>query len=113
MSESEVVSGILSILGKLSQEKNRKRFKKWNRTIGFTFEELGKTWTTTLSAGVPGDLVEGPIDKSVKFDILIKTNPATWLGVLRKEIDPIKAYTKGDLKIKAGMTDLLKLRRIL
>ncbi|MFW9777715.1 MAG: SCP2 sterol-binding domain-containing protein [Candidatus Heimdallarchaeota archaeon] len=113
MSEADVINGIHKVLGKLGEEKNKKRFKKWNRKIGFTFEEFGKTWTTTLTAGVPDDLVEGPIDKSIKYDILVKTNSVTWLGVLNKEIDPIKAYSKGELKIKGSVTDLLKLRRVL
>jgi putative sterol carrier protein len=113
MSEREVINGIQKVLGKLSEEKNQKRFKKWNKSIGFSFEDLCKTWVTELTAGVPSELEEHEIDKTKKFDILVKTNPATWLGILNKEIDAMKAYTSGDLKIKATMTDLLKLRKVL
>lgn len=51
MSETEVLAGIRKVLGKLSEEKHKKRFGKWNKHIGFTFKELGKTWTTVLTQG--------------------------------------------------------------
>ncbi len=111
--EAQVVNGINKVLGKLSEEENRKRFKKWNKTVAFSFKEYDKTWTTTLTAGVPGDLVEGPIDKSKKYDILLITNSTTWLGVLNKEIKAMNAFTAGDLKIKGKMVDLLKLKKVL
>ncbi|MFX0050789.1 MAG: SCP2 sterol-binding domain-containing protein [Candidatus Hodarchaeota archaeon] len=113
MSETEVIAGINKVLGKLSEEKHKKRFGKWNKLIGFTFKDFGKTWVTTLTAGVPSELEEREIDKSVKYDILVSTTPATWLGVLNKEIDAMKAFTSGDLKIKGSLSDLLKLRKVL
>lgn len=113
MSETEVIAGINKVLSKLSEEKNKKRFKRWNKLIGFTFKDFGKTWVTTLSAGVPSELEEREIDKSVKYDIHVSTTPATWLGILNKKIDAMKAFTSGDLRIKGSMTDLLKLRKVL
>jgi hypothetical protein len=77
MSEAEVIAGINKVLSKLSKEKNKKRFKKWNKLIGFTFKDFGETWVTTLIAGVPSELEEREIDKSVKYDIHVSTTPAT------------------------------------
>ena len=113
MSEAEVLTGITKVLGKLSQEKHKKRFSKWNRSIGFTFKELGKTWSTMLKAGVPSDVTEREINKADKFDIHVITSPAIWLGILNKEVDAMKAFSSGDLKIKGKMTDLLKLKKVL
>ncbi len=113
MSETEVIAGIKKVLGKLSEEKNKKRFHNWNKSIGFTFKDLGKTWTTTLNSGVPSDIIEKKFDKSAEFDIHLITTPKIWLGILNKEIDAIKAFTSGELKIKAKTTDLLKLRKVL
>ncbi len=113
MSEAEVISGIEKVLGKLSEEKHKKRFGKWNRTVGFTFKNFGKTWTTKLSAGVPSELEEQPIDENQKFDIHVLTTPAIWLGILKKDIDALKALASGKLTIKGSVTDLLKLRKVL
>ena len=111
--EEQVVQGIKKVLGKLSEEENRKRFKKWNKTIAFSFKEFDKTWTTTLTNGLPGDIEEGGIDKSKKYDILLITNSETWLGILNKEIKVMSAYSSGNLKIKGKMVDLLKLKKVL
>jgi len=113
LSEAEVIDGIEKVLGKLPEEKHKKRFGKWNRTIGFTFKDLQKTWTTTLSAGVPSELKEHPIDETQKFDIHVLTTPAIWLSILNKDIDALKALTTGKLTIKGSVTDLLKLRKVL
>ena len=87
MAEVEVLAGINKVLSKLMQEENQRRFRKWNKSIAFTFKELGKTWTTTLVAGVPGDVEELGIDKSTKYDIQVLTDAETWLGILNKEIN--------------------------
>jgi putative sterol carrier protein len=111
--EKQVVAGIKKVLNKLSEEDNRKRFKKWNKTVAFSFKEFNKTWTTTLTNGLPGDLEVGEIDKSQKYDILMVTNSTTWIGILNKEISAMNALNKGDLKVKGKMVDLLKLRKVL
>jgi hypothetical protein len=113
MSETEVINGIEKVLGKLSEEKHKRRFGRWNRTIGFTFKDFGKTWTTTISAGVPSELEEQPIDEIQKFDIHVLTTPAVWLGILNKDVDALKAIATGKLTIKGSVTDLLKLRKVL
>ncbi|MHA2306175.1 MAG: SCP2 sterol-binding domain-containing protein [Candidatus Hodarchaeales archaeon] len=112
MAETEVVDGIQKVLGKLMEEENQKRFKKWNKLIAFTFKELGKTWTTTLIAGVPGDLEENMINNSAKYDIQVRTDSKTWLGIINKEIKPMSAITSGDLKIQGKVIDLIKLKRV-
>lgn len=113
MAEVEVLAGINKVLSKLMEEENQRRFRKWNKSIAFTFKELGKTWTTTLVAGVPGDVEELGIDKSTKYDIQVLTDAETWLGILNKEIKAMSAVTSGKLKIEGKMTDLIKLKRVL
>ena len=111
--EEHVVAGIKKVLGKLSEEENRRRFKKWNKTVAFSFKEFNKTWTTTLTNGVPGKLEIRKIDKTQKYDILMTTDSATWLGILNKEIRAMSALNKGTLKVKGKMVDLLKLKKVL
>ncbi|MHA1946287.1 MAG: SCP2 sterol-binding domain-containing protein [Candidatus Hodarchaeales archaeon] len=111
--EEQVVAGIHKMLSKLSDEKNQKRFKKWNKTVAFSFKELNKTWSITLTAGLPGELLEGEIDKFKKYDILLMTDPKTWFGIINKEVKAMAVFQSGELKIKGKMTDLLKLRKVL
>lgn len=111
--EEQVVAGIHKMLSKLSEEKNQKSFKKWNKTVAFSFKELNKTWSTTLTAGLPGELLEGEIDKSKKYDILLMTDPKTWMRILNKEVNAMDVFQSGELKIKGKMMDLLKLRKVL
>lgn len=113
MTETEVVAGIQKVFSKLMEEENQRRFRKWNKSIAFTFKELGKTWKTTLVAGVPGNVEELEIDKSAKYDIQVLTDTETWLGILNKEIKAMSAITSGKLKIKGKVTDLIKLKRVL
>jgi len=111
--EEQVVAGIQKVLSKLSEEDNQKRFKKWNKTVAFSFKELNKTWSTTLTSGLPGELLEGEIDKSKKYDILLITDPETWLGIINKEVKAMAAFQSGKLKLKGKMLDLLKLKKVL
>ena len=111
--EEQVAAGIEKVLGKLSEEENQKRFKKWNKTVAFAFKEFNKTWTTTLNQGVASPLEVGEIDKSKKYDILIATDSETWLGIINKEIKAMSAMSSGKLKVKGKMVDLLKLRKVL
>jgi len=111
--EEQVVTGIHKVLSKLSEEDNQKRFKKWNKTVGFSFKEFNKTWSTTLTSGLPGELLEGEIDKSKKYDILLITNSETWLGIISKEVKAMAAFQSGKLKLKGKMMDLLKLKKVL
>ena len=113
MSESDVIEGINKVLVKLSKEENQKRFKKWNKSVAFSFKEFGKTWKTQLFEGKASDLQEGPIDKSAKYDIHIITNSETWLGIVNKELKAMEAVTSGKLKIKGKVTDLIKLKKVM
>ena len=112
--EQEVVAGIEKMVGKLSEEKYHKHFKKWNKTMAISFKELNKTWWVNLTAGIPDDqLNETEIDKSKNYDIHFITDSKTWLGIVNKEIKAMEAFTARDLKIKGKMLDLLKLKKVL
>ncbi|MHA2054145.1 MAG: SCP2 sterol-binding domain-containing protein [Candidatus Hodarchaeales archaeon] len=112
--EEEVVAGIEKMVGKLFEERYNKHFKKWNKTMAFSFKEFNKTWFTNLTAGIPDvQLSETEIDKSKDYDIHFITDSKTWLGIVNKEIKAMAAFQSRDLKIKGKMLDLLKLRKVL
>lgn len=53
---------------------------------------------------------EGPVDNP---DVIISGQRAVLIGVLNKEIKPLKAYASGKIKIKAKLADMLLLQKLL
>ena len=111
MSEEEAVNAFKKLLANFqATEKNQKRFAKWNKTLAVTFNDLDKTYLSTITAGVPNDPELVTIESA---DIWIRIDSSTWIGIMDDKISGMKAYTSGDLKIKGKMTDLLKLQKIM
>jgi putative sterol carrier protein len=111
MSETEAVDAFKKMLSNFQKdEKNKKRFAKWNKSMAVTFNDIEKTYVSDITAGVPNDPEAKDIDKS---DIWIKVDSGTWIGIMTGEISGMKAYTSGKLKIKGKMTDLLKLQKLM
>jgi putative sterol carrier protein len=45
-------------------------------------------------------------------DVMVVADRATMVGLLRREIPPMKALATGRLKIKASLEDMLRLRKL-
>ncbi len=78
--------------------------------MAFTMSDLDKTWKIVIEAGVPGEPIE---EKPESVDIWITTDSETWDKIMKGEEKGMKAYTKGKLKVKGKMTDLLKLQKLM
>ena len=52
-----------------------------------------------------------PEGDSTDADVIVKASADTLLALLKRELSPIKAYTKGELKVKASFRDLLMLKK--
>ena len=50
--------------------------------------------------------------ENLKADLVVTANAKTFIGLIGKEISPIKAYMSGDLKVKASLTDMLLLKKL-
>ena len=50
--------------------------------------------------------------ENLESDLDVTANAKTFIGLIGKEISPIKAYMSGDLKVKASLTDMLLLKRL-
>lgn len=70
----------------------------------------GKIYSFVLTDNQLQDFKEGTIENP---DLLFSSDKATLLGILKKEINPLKAYmiTK-KLKIKASLEDILRFRKL-
>ncbi|MFX0092824.1 MAG: SCP2 sterol-binding domain-containing protein [Candidatus Hodarchaeota archaeon] len=110
MSEAEVLESLQKMSEKFKTEKNQKRFRKWNKTLAFSFTDLEKTYTITVNAGVPSEPEEMEPEKA---DIWVTIDSATWIGIMDGNISAMNAYTKGQIKIKGKMPDLLKMQKLM
>ncbi len=47
-----------------------------------------------------------------KADLVVTADSEVLIGLINREISPIKAYMTGELKVKASLTDMLLLKRL-
>ena len=45
-------------------------------------------------------------------DLVVIANSETLVALIGREMSPVKAYMKGDLKVKASLTDMLLLKKL-
>lgn len=111
MSEQEAIDAINKILENFKTEKAQKTFRKWSKTIAFEFTDLGKIFYTNIEKGVPSEAIEGIPER--KVHVKIKTDAATWKGIMSGEISGMKAYSRKKLRVKGSTFDLLKLQKLM
>ena len=78
-----------------------------DRTIAIVIID-GPTLIARLEGGSLPQFAEGD---SADADVVIKASSETLLALLKRELSPIKAYTKGELKVKASFRDLLMMKK--
>jgi len=78
-----------------------------DRTIAIVIID-GPTLIARLEGGSLPQFAEGD---STDADVVIKASSETMLALLKRELSPIKAYTKGELKVKASFRDLLMMKK--
>ena len=89
-------------------EKMQKELEGMEKSIQIDVEEgsykmfLRDLHLQDMGAGT----IEGP-------DILITTDSATMIGIINKEIKPMKAYATKKIKLKASLQDLIVLKSVL
>ena len=79
-----------------------------NRTICICVSD-GKNYSTKLEAMRIEDFVQ---TDNTDADLVVTANSEVLIGLINREISPIKAYMSGDLKVKASLTDMLLLKRL-
>jgi putative sterol carrier protein len=105
----EVKQGLEFLKGKAKGEKFREATEDFDRVVQFHFTDLGYKGYFSLRNGV----IDGPFDGgNDAAEITAEMTGDTFTGMLRKEIDPLSALLKGQLKIKASFWDLMKLKNL-
>ena len=79
-----------------------------NRTICICVSD-GDTYFSKLEDLRIEDFVKTD-DRSA--DLVVTANSETLVALIEREMSPVKAYMKGDLKVKASLTDMLLLKKL-
>ena len=110
VTKDEVEKGLREVAKKLDDPKLKERFMKFNKTMQFSFKDMGLNYCLIFESGAVKEMKEGAVEKP---DVFVEIGGDTFLGILKKELNPINAYSSGKIKVKGEMTDLLKLQKLL
>jgi putative sterol carrier protein len=89
--------------------KVQEAIKDKRRTVEIEIAD-SDTFNFLIDAGEVKNFQVGPIEKP---DIKIITDGPTLLGILNKEINPLKAYVSKKIQVKASLMDLLTIKNVL
>jgi putative sterol carrier protein len=102
--------GLQSIVDRYNTEKVKKAFKGWYNTMMMTFPDISKSFLFNIKGDEGIDLSEG-VDESAA--VQVKMDSAIFIKMMTKQINPIKAYSSGNLEVKGEMKNMLKLRKLM
>jgi putative sterol carrier protein len=91
------------------EEKNAQHFSGWNKTMQYAFTDSGEHFHFAIADGKPGSLVRGKADNP---EIEYRMDTDTFADIASKTLDPMKAFQRGLVKIKASVPDMLKLMKL-
>jgi putative sterol carrier protein len=106
----EIEAALKTIAGKLDDPKMKERFMKFNKTMQFSFKDAGLDYNLVFENGAVKEMKEGRVEKP---DVFVELDSNTLIGILKKEINAISAYSSGKIKVNGEMSDLLKLQKLL
>jgi putative sterol carrier protein len=112
--ENLIRNAIIEFERKISQdEKLLSRLKGITRKVVVDIEDLKEAIGFTFREGKIEDFRRFSSGEAKDADLLVIASVDTIKKLLRKELNPFKAYLTGKLKLKASLTDLLILREFL
>ena len=102
--------GLQNIVNRYNTEKVKKAFKGWNNTLMMTFPDISKSFLFNIKGDEGIDLSEGFDENSA---VQVKMDSTVFVKMMTKQINPIKAYSSGNLEVKGEMKNMLKLRKLM
>ena len=109
MEKGEILSELKNLGSKFEDPKIQRRFKEYNKTIQFSFPDIGAVFYMRIGDASLDEIGEGEVDAE-----LAVTMDSTMLkAILSREESPMAAYSAGKLKTKGEVPDLLKLQKLL
>ena len=96
---------------KYGDERVARNFKGWNKTMQYHFTDTGDYYLLRMENGepLPVQRLDQPLDKP---DIQYEMDTETLRAMARKELSGLQAYQQKRLKLKASMSDMMKLQSL-
>ena len=102
--------GLQSIVDRYETEKVKKAFKNWYNTLMITFPDISKSYLFKIEGQEGLDFSEGLDEEAA---VQVKMDSTMFVKMMTKQINPIKAYSSGNLEVKGEMKNMLKLRKLM
>lgn len=102
--------GLQNIVDRYNTEKVMKAFRNWYNTLMMIFPDISKSYLFKINGGEGIELSEG-VDKEAA--VQVKMDSTVFVKMMTKQINPVKAYSSGNLEVKGEMKNMLKLRKLM
>ncbi len=108
------MDSVMAALNQISERYNkpdvRSKFDGWVNHLVMTFPDINKSYVFTINGSEGIDMAEGT-DENATIQVSMASD--MFVKLLSKQINAIKAYSSGALKVKGEMKNLLKLRKLM
>jgi putative sterol carrier protein len=105
-----IEEALQKILDRYNDPKVSKMFTNWQNTLMMSFPDLKKNYLFKINNDQGIKLEEGYEDDAA---VQVNLDSETFIKMMTKQINPIKAYSSGELEVKGKMKNLLKLRKLM
>jgi len=102
--------GLQMIVDRYNDPKVSEKFSNWDETLMMSFKDLDKSYLFKINKDQGIELSEGFDEEAA---VQVNLDSTIFLKMMTKQINPIKAYSSGNLEVKGKMKNLLKLRKLM
>jgi putative sterol carrier protein len=108
------MDSVMAALNQISERYNkpdvRSKFDGWVNNLVMSFPDINKSFVFKINGSEGIEMVEGS-DENATIQVSMASD--MFVKLLSKQINAIKAYSSGALKVKGEMKNLLKLRKLM
>ncbi|MBN2152867.1 MAG: SCP2 sterol-binding domain-containing protein [Candidatus Lokiarchaeota archaeon] len=105
-----VKAALNAIIERYDKPDVRDKFDGWVKNLVMSFPDIDKSYVYRINGSEGIDMTEGS-DDSAAVQVTMASD--MFVKLLSKQINAIKAYSSGALKVKGEMKNLLKLRKLM
>ncbi len=98
------------IVDRYNDPKVAKAFSSWDETLMMTFPDIDKSYCYKINNDEGIELAEGHDEEAA---VQVNLSSDIFIKMMTKQINPIKAYSSGELEVSGKMRNLLKLRKLM
>ena len=105
-----IEEALQKIIDRYNDPNVSKMFNNWQNTLMMSFPNLKKNYLFRINNDQGIKLEEGYEEDAA---VQVSLDSETFIKMMSKQINPIKAYSSGELEVKGKMKNLLKLRKLM